>query len=67
MNVTNVTSEGVASYPMTCVKVVSEVKAQGQYSRRGSSGVEESDFGALLYIVVVLVFYSMGKLSIVIR
>ena len=50
-----------SSFP-PCIKLVGSDAALGQ-TKKNDLMAADSDFGALVYIVVVLFFYSIGKCS----
>ncbi|XP_059146833.1 uncharacterized protein LOC131934741 [Physella acuta] len=53
----------------SCVKVINSVQKEVRHSgkARRENTDAESDFGALVYIVVVLVFYSTGVMVMIVR
>lgn len=68
MNLTTATSQParlLATLHPSCVRAVNTVQSSHPSGKSRHYMAEgESDFGALVYIVVVLVFYSAGTLLI---
>ncbi|XP_055886525.1 uncharacterized protein LOC129926448 [Biomphalaria glabrata] len=58
-----------ALYPPSCERAVTSVQTNVHLNNKSRRPIhdEESDFGALVYIVVVLVFYSAGVMVMIVR